>query len=176
MTSEVVHEAVSIPDVVAVIQAMNTTHQCLKADARIAEYIAAIPLITFERTEVQINYKMDLLSIQEAKKRREKIQEERLRLKNILEEKREEKKNNSTSRPANHTAPKSCADALSPPAAPNQESTCTNASEIFNQLKSRKIVEMFKILKKFVEISNSGKRTSERFTAIMELLEIDTPI
>ncbi|GFT82446.1 hypothetical protein NPIL_609451 [Nephila pilipes] len=112
----------------------------------------------------------------QAKKRKEKIPEERLRLKNILEEKREEKKNNSTSRPANHTAPKSYTDALSPPAAPNQESTCTNVSEIFNQLKSKNCVEMFKILKKFIEISNSGKPGSERFTAIMELLEIDTPI
>ncbi|GFT82447.1 hypothetical protein NPIL_609461 [Nephila pilipes] len=65
MTSEVVYEAVSIPDVVAVFQAMNTTDQCRKADARIAEYIAAIPLINFKRTEDQINYKMDLLSIQE---------------------------------------------------------------------------------------------------------------
>ncbi|GFT18662.1 hypothetical protein NPIL_128111 [Nephila pilipes] len=65
MTSEVVHESVSIPDVVAIIQAINITDQCRKADARIAEYIAAIPLINFERTEDQINYKMDLLSIQE---------------------------------------------------------------------------------------------------------------
>ncbi|GFT78978.1 hypothetical protein NPIL_598961 [Nephila pilipes] len=64
-TSKVVHKSVSIPDVVAIIEAINSTDQCLKADARIAEYIAAILLLNFERTEDQINYKMDLLSIQE---------------------------------------------------------------------------------------------------------------
>ncbi|GFS81916.1 hypothetical protein NPIL_61431 [Nephila pilipes] len=83
MTSDVVHKAVSFPDVVAVIQAINTTHQCLKADARIAEYIAAIPLINFERTEDQINYKMDLLSIQEeARLKFSTIKQEEFRLEN----------------------------------------------------------------------------------------------
>ncbi|GFT75644.1 uncharacterized protein NPIL_99571 [Nephila pilipes] len=79
----VVCEAVSIPDVFAVIQAINTTHQCLKADARLAEYIAAIPLINFERTEDQINYEMDLLSIQEeARLKFCTIKQEEFRLEN----------------------------------------------------------------------------------------------
>ncbi|GFT01293.1 hypothetical protein NPIL_644441 [Nephila pilipes] len=83
MTSEVVHEAVSIPDVVSIIQAINTTDQCLKADTRIAEYIAAIPLINFERTEDQINYKMDLLSIhEEVRLKFSTIKQEEFRLEN----------------------------------------------------------------------------------------------
>ncbi|GFT09665.1 hypothetical protein NPIL_221101, partial [Nephila pilipes] len=83
MTSEVVHECVSIPDVVSIIQAINTTHQCRKADARIAEYIAAIQLINFERTEDQINYKMDLLSIQEEVRLKfSTIKQEEFRLEN----------------------------------------------------------------------------------------------
>ncbi|GFS96387.1 hypothetical protein NPIL_497131 [Nephila pilipes] len=83
MTSEVVHEAVSIPDVVAIIQAINITDQCRKADARIAEYNAANPLINFERTEDQINYQMDLLSIQEEVRLKfSTIKQEEFRLKN----------------------------------------------------------------------------------------------
>ncbi|GFT26291.1 hypothetical protein NPIL_539631 [Nephila pilipes] len=83
MTSEVVCEAVSIPDVVGVIQAISTIDQCLKADARIAEYIAAIPLINFERTEDQINYKMDLLSMhEEVRLKFSAINQEEFRLEN----------------------------------------------------------------------------------------------
>ncbi|GFT44332.1 hypothetical protein NPIL_532961 [Nephila pilipes] len=62
MTSEVVHESVSIPDVVAIIKTLNTAEQCLKADGRINEYLAAIPLTTFNNTEDQTNYKSELLS------------------------------------------------------------------------------------------------------------------
>ncbi|GFT34307.1 hypothetical protein NPIL_127521 [Nephila pilipes] len=83
MTSEVVHEAVSIPDVVAIIQAINITDQYRKAGSRIAEYNAANPLINFERTEDQINYKMDLLSIQEKVRLKfSTIKQEEFRLEN----------------------------------------------------------------------------------------------
>ncbi|GFT42369.1 hypothetical protein NPIL_357711, partial [Nephila pilipes] len=37
MNTEVVHEAVSIADMVAIIKTSNTVDQCLKADGRIAE-------------------------------------------------------------------------------------------------------------------------------------------
>ncbi|GFS69969.1 hypothetical protein NPIL_387381 [Nephila pilipes] len=49
----------------------------------------------------------------------------------------------------------------------------TNINDIFKQLKDPECLEMFGILKKFIAISKSGKSTSERFTEIMALLQID---
>ncbi|GFS99914.1 hypothetical protein NPIL_329901 [Nephila pilipes] len=105
--------------------------------------------------------------------------EQRLKLKNILKEKRE----NRASRPAFHTAPMSYAEATknspapasqdtSPTTSTSQAST-SNINEIFQQLKDPECLEMFTVLKKFISISKSGKSVSERFTEIAALLQIN---
>ncbi|GFS67201.1 hypothetical protein NPIL_416291 [Nephila pilipes] len=105
--------------------------------------------------------------------------EQRLKLKNILKEKRETR----TSRPAFHTAPISYAEAAknspaptsqdpSPTTSTSQAST-SNITDIFQQLKDPECLEMFSILKQYIIISKSGKSVSERFTAIATLLQIN---
>ncbi|GFT87746.1 hypothetical protein NPIL_574021 [Nephila pilipes] len=105
--------------------------------------------------------------------------EQRMKLKNILKEKREER----TTRPNLHTTPTSFAEALknpveknlpvTSPTTPTPQAHSSNITNIFEQLKDPECVEMFQILKKYIQISKSGKSTSERFTAIMTLLQID---
>ncbi|GFU18002.1 hypothetical protein NPIL_142051 [Nephila pilipes] len=105
--------------------------------------------------------------------------EQRLKLKNILKEKREHR----DSRPAFHTAPISYAEATknspapasqdtSPTTSTSQAST-SNINEIFQQLKDPECLEMFTVLKKFISISKSGKSVSDRFTEIAALLQIN---
>ncbi|GFT74678.1 hypothetical protein NPIL_704641 [Nephila pilipes] len=106
--------------------------------------------------------------------------EQRMKLKSILKEKREER----IARPNLHTTPISYAEALKNPVEKNPQSTSpatstpqahsSSITDIFQQLKDPECVEMFQILKKYIEISKSGKSTSDRFTAIMTLLQIDT--
>ncbi|GFU11555.1 hypothetical protein NPIL_155201 [Nephila pilipes] len=104
--------------------------------------------------------------------------EQRMKLKSILKEKREVR----AVRPDHHTTPASYADALKTPAAispRNPEPTAaqssgSNITELFKQLHDPECIEMFQILKKFIAISKSGKPTSDRFTEITTLLQIDT--
>ncbi|GFT66171.1 hypothetical protein NPIL_246331 [Nephila pilipes] len=105
--------------------------------------------------------------------------EQRIKLKNILKEKREER----TARPTPHTTPTSYAEALktpienSPqvilPATSTPQAHSSNITDIFQQLKDPECIEMFRMLKKFIAISKSGKSTSDQFTEIMTLLQID---
>ncbi|GFS58614.1 hypothetical protein NPIL_254631 [Nephila pilipes] len=105
--------------------------------------------------------------------------EQRLKLKNILKEKREIR----ASRPAFHTALISYAEATkNSPAPTSQDSSPTtstsqastsNITDIFQQLKDPECLEMFTILKKYIIISKSGKSVSERFTEIAALLQIN---
>ncbi|GFU31414.1 hypothetical protein NPIL_569461 [Nephila pilipes] len=105
--------------------------------------------------------------------------EQRIKLKNILKEKREER----TALPNLHTTPSTYAEALknpvenSPqvinPTTPTPQASSSNITDTFQQLKDPECIEMFRMLKKFIAISKSGKSTSDRFTEIMTLLQID---
>ncbi|GFU16378.1 hypothetical protein NPIL_244681 [Nephila pilipes] len=105
--------------------------------------------------------------------------EQRIKLKNILKEKREER----TARPNLHTTPSTYAEALKTsleynpqvinPTTPTPQASSSNINDIFQQLKDPECIEMFRILKKIIAISKSGKPTSDCFTEIMTLLQID---
>ncbi|GFT78110.1 nucleic-acid-binding protein from transposon X-element [Nephila pilipes] len=94
-----------------------------------------------------------------------------------------EKREERTARPNSHTTPTSYAEALKTPTDNSPQVTLpttstpqahsSNITDLFQQLKDPECIEMFRILKKFIAISKSGKPTSDRFTEIMTLLQID---
>ncbi|GFT69249.1 RNA-directed DNA polymerase from mobile element jockey, partial [Nephila pilipes] len=120
---------------------------------------------------------MNPLNRPKKEEKKKSATEHRQKIQSILKEKRE----NRTSRPVNHTTPTTYAEAAkSSPVAPNQAASTSppptsssSVTDIFNQLKDPECLEMFGILKKYIEISKSGKSISERFTQIMALLKID---
>ncbi|GFT08170.1 hypothetical protein NPIL_249291 [Nephila pilipes] len=103
--------------------------------------------------------------------------EHRIKLQSILKEKREVR----ATRPVNHTTPTTYAEAArSTPVETTQDSnksppptSSSNITDIFQQLKDPECLEMFSILKQYIQISKSGKSISDRFTQIMTLLKID---
>ncbi|GFT51030.1 RNA-directed DNA polymerase from mobile element jockey [Nephila pilipes] len=120
---------------------------------------------------------MNPLNRPKKEEKKKSATEHRQKLQSILKEKRESR----TSKPDNHTTPTTYAEAAkSSPVAPNQAAntspppaSSSSITDIFNQLKDPECLEMFGILKKYIEISKSGKSISERFTQIMALLKID---
>ncbi|GFU13197.1 hypothetical protein NPIL_112181, partial [Nephila pilipes] len=58
-------QAVSIPTIMAIVNGINHSDQCLHADTKIAEYISLIPSIQFHNQEERNNYSSVLFTIQE---------------------------------------------------------------------------------------------------------------
>ncbi|GFT86671.1 hypothetical protein NPIL_112191 [Nephila pilipes] len=120
---------------------------------------------------------MNPLNRPKKEEKKKSANEHRQKLQNILKEKRESR----TSKPDYHTAPTTYAEAAkSSPVASSQvynlspsPASSSNITDIFQQLKDPECLEMFGVLKKYIEISKSGKSISDRFTQIMALLKID---
>ncbi|GFT84025.1 hypothetical protein NPIL_297041 [Nephila pilipes] len=247
-TSTETTQAVSIPTILALVNVINHSDQCLHADTKLAEYISQIPDIQFSSQEEKNNYSTELFSIQEeVRSKYNTLKHEELRLENakykdlvsswglpdatkpqqfqlqsrrknstpvkniinkrqkttettectnkfsdlIIEEPPEqieidddedvtppppkksyappitidnEKRESRTSRPVNHTTPTTYAEAAkSSPVALNQAASTSppptsnsSVTDIFNQLKDPECLEMFGILKKYIEISKSA--------------------
>ncbi|GFU56738.1 hypothetical protein NPIL_320571 [Nephila pilipes] len=170
-------QPVSIPEIQILVNNLITSDQCLHADSKIEEYLNSIPQINFSSQKEKNEYSTNLYSIQEEvrKEKKKQANEERQKLKSALKEKREARLGMSTARPDNRTAPTSYAEAAkSSPAQVPQPQALGSIGEAFNQLKDPECVHMFQIIKKYIAISESNKSTSDKFTEMMTLLEIDS--
>ncbi|GFT18489.1 hypothetical protein NPIL_518471 [Nephila pilipes] len=76
-------QAVSIPTIMAIVNGINHSDQCLHADTKIAEYISLIPSIQFHNQEEKNNYSSELFTIQEeVRSKYNTLKYEELRLEN----------------------------------------------------------------------------------------------
>ncbi|GFT51029.1 hypothetical protein NPIL_425481 [Nephila pilipes] len=76
-------QAVSIPTILALVNVIDHSDQCLHADTKLAEYISQIPNIQFSSQEEKNNYSTELFSIQEeVRSKYNTLKHEELRLEN----------------------------------------------------------------------------------------------